>query len=189
MKTMKNVLMILLGAALVLSLAGVGAVAADTTTNTNGTWNEGNGEITVSYTIGESYSVTIPADVVIPELGTPYTGDFTVNSATMGSNSNLEVTVTSTYGWQMKRATDDNENVIPYTMSYKDTNGADASVTVDDDDNSVTIYSSGDSVTEEEAITNTLSFTVSADTTLPTMAGTYTDTLTFTVTHTPTSTT
>ena len=174
MKTMKNVLMILLGAALVLSLAGVGGAAEEQEITWTGTQS---GELKVTYTIGESCSFTIPTEVS-PGKDEFKDAAFSVDSAILGSDSMLVVKITSNNGWKMKL---DENNVIPYTMKY---NGVDVTV---DGDNPVTICEITKSIiTENDVLSPSLSFKIN-DVDLPTVAGEYTDTLTFTVTPTSTS--
>ena len=175
MKTMKNVLMILLGAALVLSLAGVGG-AAETTTITQGSASQ-ESDLTVTYTIGESYLVTVPVDIT---LNDETSADFTVNSATLGATSKFVVNITSDNGWNMTF----NENKIPYTMSYKI--GEEDPVPVSKE-GEVTIYETTKSVSSTSPYSMSLLFEIDDPDNLPTVAGDYTDTLTFIVEHTPTT--
>ena len=166
MKTMKNVLMILLGAALVLSLAGVGG-AAEPITETS---DSKSGQFLVTYTIGESYEVTVPVDVDLKGQGQNTNQEVIVN-ATVTPGKVLNISVMSANGWEMRIAETNAGSGIEYTMSY-----GDDSVTFGGR-NPVEIYSTPDSVTKDIA---RISFsTTDSVENLP--AGIYTDTLTFTV--------
>lgn len=162
--------MILLGAALVLSLAGVGAVSAAGEITKN---SEQSSDFTVTYSIGESYTITVPTDVTLGITQDNKT-TFSVDSATLGTGSYLVVKITSANEWQMKL---DEDNVIPYTMKCN-------TVAVElNEDGSVTIYETDESVIEPDSMD--LSFEITEPGNLPTKAGKYTDKLTFTVIHTP----
>lgn len=116
MKTMKNVLMILLGAALVLSLAGVGAVAAADGEDVLNV-DKKTGALYVTYTVTGGYSVTIPTNVGI-------TGDSASSTikvdATLTEKETLTVTAKSQNEWQMRLVTavDGSGNPTSYDSNY-----------------------------------------------------------------------
>ncbi len=113
MKKMKNVLMLLLGIALIFSFAGAGA--AGTVSGTDGDLaTSQTGEVSVTYTQTGSYEVTLPENIVLSSTG-GVPAQVAVNSATVGENRWLLVSVDSKNGWKVK---DEDNNELQYKMSY-----------------------------------------------------------------------
>ena len=95
---MKKSLMILLGVALVLSMVGVGAVAA-----ANQILNQGTpiGETTVVYDVSESYTVTIPDSVDMNTVLSIGSG-----AAIIDSEKYLNIYVSSTHSYNVVHTVD-----------------------------------------------------------------------------------
>lgn len=111
---MKNVLMILLSAALVLSFAG--AVSATNTFETTASSYDGQ-NIEVTYDSSESLIVTYPSEIVLGGVNTPVNaGNLTVQYSTSahGKSASFKVTIESTNTWNVVSG----NYKIPYTLKF-----------------------------------------------------------------------
>lgn len=97
---MKKALMILLGVALVFSMAGIGTAADVSLKPSPGSPTNpvSSTPIPVYYEVSESYEVTIPSDM---EIGTKYNVGL-VSAAVIDQGNFLNVYVNSTNGWYLK---------------------------------------------------------------------------------------
>lgn len=113
MKKMKNLLMLLLGIALIFSFAGAGA--AGTVSGTNGDLaTSKTSDVSVTYTQTGSYEVTLPENIVLSSTEGVH-AQVGVNSATVGDDRYLLVSVASKNSWKVK---DEDNNELQYKMSY-----------------------------------------------------------------------
>lgn len=195
---MKKVLVLLLGIALVFSLAGTVSAADVPGTPDNiatnsplldaGQTGVSEGIITGSkesavyvwYSVGvETYEVTIPGDVTFGTVGKKLETAVEVTSLTLTEGRTLNLTVNSTHGWKLEHHGDNGQltgHNMTYEMTYTPINGDAPVVATGTDKISLLKVTSK---TFDEARTNALTFTLkeSAPTT-----GTFKDRLTFTVT-------
>ena len=156
---MKRFVSLLLALCMTFALATT-AFAADITQDSA----EQTGQMEVSYTTGETYTVVIPADVTV---GTDaVTRDLQVKNILLTSGKTLKVTVASANGYQLKN----NDSAIAYTVKNGDTQ-----ITAD----SNTVISVAAGTTADQSVTLSLLPTQDAINGA-TLAGKHTDTLTFT---------
>lgn len=116
---MKKALMILLGVALVFSMAGIGTAADVSLKPSSGspTAPVASNPIPVYYEVSESYEVTIPSDM---EIGTKYNVGL-VSAAVIDQGNFLNVYVNSTNGWYLKElvGSSDDPSFNRATAPYK----------------------------------------------------------------------
>lgn len=198
---MKNVFMLLLGAMLVLSMAGVVSAETNPVEITNKTYTEGtkSADVKVTLALSQSFEVTIPADIVMTdahETGT-YSGYDWVNATVhlLNPNTALLVNITSTNvdghdgsGEEYWNLIGSDSNKLQYIIASTGSPGTHASLTDSSNwisENEQLIYLSGHGV-QNRCLHFCLASQLSSAN-----VGTYEDTLTFNVylvPHTSTTT-
>ena len=136
------------------------AMAADITPNSE----QQAGTMEVSYTTTESYTVTIPADVIVTTAGV--NADLTAKNLLLASGHTLKVTAESTNGYKLKAG----DSAIAYTCTVGDK-------TLSSTEKTVLTVSAG--TIEDQTATMTFKTTTDAIN-AATLAGKHTDKLTFT---------
>ena len=114
MKTMKKVLTLLLGVAMILSFAG--ACAGATVSGTDGDLANGkDSDVKVTYTQTGSYEVSLPESIALSKDAVTST-DVEVTKLEIASDKYLRVSVSSANGWKVVDSTSSSE--ITYMMGY-----------------------------------------------------------------------
>ncbi len=86
---------------------------------------EESGNITVTYTVAESWKVSIPENVKINKAGTAESGTVSVSDAIIGNDKDLVVKIQSANGYTLQNGDDS----LTYTVKIKDSttfSGSDA---------------------------------------------------------------
>jgi hypothetical protein len=175
---MKKFLSLTLAATMVLSL-GATALANDTTNTYNNGSNSpayerdskglDENQALATYTLGKSYTVTIPDEINVGTETASATGmTVKAENVVIGINDTLTVTVSSTNGWAVNDK-DDNTNTLAYKLN-------DGTSDITQNDTTILSVAAGENWNSETSKTLTATLT---DT--PKKSGTYTDTLTFSV--------
>ena len=110
---MKKLLMVLLGIALVISMAGVVSaidMTYDATSNPNPT-----GTTTVKLYLNQEYTITIPEDISL-DYGSPVTDSLSISNLVMPSKKVLVISATSANGWKVKLLESSTTHTITYDM-------------------------------------------------------------------------
>lgn len=119
---MKKLLMILLGAMLVLSMAGMVSAA----TTIEGDDEQKNAEARVILSLHELYTVTLPSEIILDYDSThqAYAGkaQYSVDILRLDTDNQLSITVASTNGFKLVATNDEGEPI---------TNDEDETITID----------------------------------------------------------
>lgn len=143
-------------AAALITASAMPAFAAEITAS------EGSGTQTVKYSVGESFTVSIPADVTL-QKGTPQTGSISVSNLKLADRSSVEVELTGTTN---------NFNVT--------NNGTNLAYEVKKEGSKVNAGETVATFTNEAQTAVNLSFELTGDDSAA-AAGDYSDTITYTV--------
>lgn len=117
---LKNVLMILLTLALVFSMAGSVAAAANKEIHQGSVSKTEYTEVIFSHE-SETYHVTIPASINLVEYNVAVTGEVNATNVVLSSDRVLIVKAKSQYGWHLVEE-DTPTLKFAYTMKYKKNN-------------------------------------------------------------------
>lgn len=165
--SLKKVINIIIGIALIISLSGI--VSA-------GSLNQGQttGDLEVSLTVGQQYVISIPDAVTLPADGSENSpGEVNITSLTLIPTEKLQVKVKSTNGWYVVSEADRNDK-IAYQMSCS----GGYSITYDyEDELNAVLVTEATTQTYSSYVPTTLTFKRTGH--VPEY-GTYKDVLTFT---------